>query len=238
MKDKNFMAKKRFFLIVLCAITFPLMAQKSNRDLQNSLIKVPFLKGIKVDGKTGDWKISPAIKGLVDPWSGRGRDNTDFYVCHDKKNIYFLYMVPDTNIVYNAEKTESSVRKSDRVEFFLSKDDEMSTYYCVEINPIGKVSDYEAHYYRKFDYNWNLEGLKVSTAIKDNKYYLVEGSISLESLKSLGLISSENVINVGIYRANLLDENVDHVIWLSWIIPDAVKPDFHVPSTLGKFKLD
>lgn len=43
----------------------------------------------------------------------------------------------------------------------MSKDPEMKTYYCAEIDPKGKVMDYEAHNYRKFDFNWNFKDLKL-----------------------------------------------------------------------------
>ena len=83
--------------------------------------------------------------------------------------------------------------------FFMSKDSEMKTYYCAEIDPKGKVMDYEAHNYRKFDFNWNFKDLKLATSVgKDS--YRVEGSISLKTLRKLGLISPEGEIRMGVYR--------------------------------------
>lgn len=143
----------------------------------------------------------------------------------------------DTTLVYNDEKTEASVGNGDRIEFFMSKDSEMKTYYCAEIDPKGKVMDYEAHNYRKFDFNWNFKDLKLATSVgKDS--YRVEGSISLKTLRKLGLISPEGEIRMGVYRADYFDDAGERVIWSSWIVPDAAEPDFHIPSSLGILKLE
>ena len=200
------------------------------------VIQVPFAD-IRVDGDKSDWKFAPAVTGLIAPWNGVTRDNTEFYVCQDKKNFYFLYEVADTTLLYNNEKTEASVGKGDRVEFFFSKDPELSTYYCAEIDPKGKVMDYRAEYYRKFDFSWNFKGLKVKTRIGENRY-CVEGSIPLKELRALGLIQPSGEIRFGIYRADYFGEEEEQVVWSSWIIPEAAEPDFHIPSSFGILKLD
>ena len=190
-----------------------------------------------MDGKQDDWKTVSAVTGLIAPWDGAEKDKTAFYACHDQKNLYFLYEVSDTSLVYNDEKTEASVGNGDRIEFFMSKDPEMKTYYCAEIDPKGKVMDYEAHNYRKFDFNWNFKDLKLATSVgKDS--YRVEGSISLKTLRKLGLISPEGEIRMGVYRADYFDDAGERVIWSSWIVPDAAEPDFHIPSSLGILKLE
>ena len=38
-----------------------------------------------------------------------------------KRNLYFLYEVSDTTLVYNDEKTEASVGNGDRIEFFIEQ---------------------------------------------------------------------------------------------------------------------
>ena len=77
----------------------------------------------------------------------------DSLACHNDKYLYLLYEVKDSTLTYNDGKTEDSVGNEDRVEFFISKDNKMSTYYGAEIDPQGKVMDYEAHFYRKCDYS-------------------------------------------------------------------------------------
>lgn len=200
-------------------------------------IRAPFVKGIKIDGKSDDWNIPSAVCGLIAPWNGAVKDSTAFYVCHDEKHLYFLYKVSDTTLIYNSEKTEASIGNSDRIEFFLSKDSEMKTYYCAEIDPQGKVMDYEAHHYRKFDGSWNFNDLRVATYIgKDS--YCVEGSLSLKSLKDLGIVSPKGEIRMGVYRADYFGNKDDQVIWYSWIIPESTEPDFHIPSSLSILRLE
>ena len=218
-------------------IVFPPCHEPGKSISAQPFISAPFSKGIKVDGKQDDWKNVPAVTGLIAPWDGAEKDKTAFYACHDQKNLYFLYEVSDTTLVYNDEKTEASVGNGDRIEFFMSKDPEMKTYYCAEIDPKGKVMDYEAHNYRKFDFNWNFKDLKLVTSVgKDS--YRVEGSISLKTLRKLGLISPEGEIRMGVYRADYFDDAGERVIWSSWIVPDAAEPDFHIPSSLGILKLE
>lgn len=54
-----------------------------------------------MDGKQDDWKNVSAVTGLIAPWDGAEKDKTAFYACHDQKNLYFLYEVSDTTLVYN-----------------------------------------------------------------------------------------------------------------------------------------
>ena len=68
--------------------------------------------------------------------------------------------------------------------------------------------------------------------------YRVEGSLSLKSLKDLGLVSPEGEIRMGVYRADYFGNKDDQVIWSSWIVPEATEPDFHIPSSLGILRLE
>lgn len=201
------------------------------------VIHAPFTQGIQVDGNKGDWKSPSGVAGLIAPWDGVSRDDTKFYVCRDDKKLYFLYEVEDSTLIFNDEKTEASVGKGDRIEFFFSKDPELSTYYCAEIDPKGKIMDYRAEFYRKFDFSWNFKSLKLGTQVEDNRY-CVEGSISLKELKALGVISPAGEIRMGIYRADYYGSQEEQVVWSSWIVPDAAEPDFHIPSSFGILKME
>lgn len=201
------------------------------------VISAPLVKHISVDGKKDDWAQTPvAISGLIAPWDGAVKDQTTFSVCHDRKNLYFIYEVSDSTIIYNNEKTEASVGSSDRIEFFFSKDTTMTDYYCAEIDPHGKVMDYHAKFYRKFNFDWNFKGLKLGTYVGKNTY-IVEGSIPLKTLEDMGVISPEGEMCFGVYRADYYGPEEEQVIWSSWIIPDAADSDFHIPSSLGVLKL-
>lgn len=200
------------------------------------VIKVPFVKKITVDGKANDWKIPCAVKGFIAPWNGNDYDQTKFYACHNDKYLYLLYEVKDSTLTYNDGKTEDSVGNEDRVEFFISKDNKMSTYYGAEIDPQGKVMDYEAHFYRKCDYSWNYKGLILGHQIGKHSYTM-EVAIPMKELKELGLISPEGKIHMGVFRADYYGSEMNQVVWRPWIVPDAKKPDFHIPSSLGILEL-
>lgn len=200
-------------------------------------ISAPQVTGIRIDGNKDDWKIEPLLTGLIAPWDGAVKDNSSFYAGHDQKYFYFLYEVSDSTLTYNAEKTEASVGNEDRVEFFISCDPEMNTYYCAEMDPQGKVMDYEARHYRKFDMKWDFKNLNLKTYIGKNTYR-VEGSIPLKELKKMGVLSPSGELRMGVYRADYKDAQGKNVVWSSWIIPDAAQPDFHIPSSLGILKLE
>lgn len=220
------------------SIPFPAGHPRGKSITVAPVITAPIaLAPIRVDGQTADWRSSScAVEGLIAPWNGATADKTRFSVCHDATHLYFLYQVADSTLLYNDEKTEASVGRGDRVEFFLSADPEMKTYYCAEIDPAGKVMDYRATFYRNFDFGWNFTDLKLGTHIGPDSY-VVEGSLPLSTLKALGLLSPSGEIRMGIYRADYFGEGEEEVVWSSWLVPAATQPDFHIPSSLGILKL-
>ena len=46
------------------------------------------------------------------------------------------------------------------MEVFFARDAALSRYFCVELDPLGRVHDYAASLYRKFDSSWNCPGLR------------------------------------------------------------------------------
>lgn len=218
-------------------IVFPAGHEPGKSISISPVIHAPYAQKIKVDGDNADWKSQPAVVGLIAPWDGVTPDDTKFSVCRDDKNLYFLYEVADSTLIFNDEKTEASVGKGDRIEFFFSKDPELGTYYCAEIDPKGKIMDYRAEHYRKFDFSWNFKKLNLGTRVDANRY-CVEGSIPLKELKALGVISPSGEIRLGIYRADYYGPREEQVVWSSWIIPEAAEPDFHIPSSFGILQLD
>ena len=114
----------------------------------------------------------------------------------------------------------------------------MSPYYCLEIDPYGRVLDYKAILYRKFDRNWQWpESLSIESKIND-KNYTVEGKISLSILNQLDLINNNN-IQIGLFRGHCtnLVGNAATLKWISWVDSKTPEPDFHVPSAFGILKL-
>ena len=61
--------------------------------------------------------------------------------------------------------------------------------------------DYVTRYYRDFDYEWQWPGsVNIEVKASENIHgYVVEGLISLSSLKKLGLLKN-NILEAGLYR--------------------------------------
>ena len=114
----------------------------------------------------------------------------------------------------------------------------MNPYYCLEMDPKGRVLDYEAHYYRDFNREWTWpHDLNIQVDI-NKKGYSLEGQIALKTLEDLGLLK-KHTIEAGVYRGHctkIIDDK-GHITWMTWVNPGTASPDFHVPSSFGVFKL-
>ena len=177
----------------------------------------------------------PQIDHLTDFWN-KGLDNTIIKISHDSENLLVEFDVRDTTLHINNEDSERSIDLSDRVEIFLCKDKDMSEYYCLEIDPTGKIMDYKASYYRQFDYSWTCPAIKTQTFIYDSGYR-IEAAISKKWLKDIDLLSDIGEINIGFYRGDFIKGTKSDINWYCWHNPKVTEPDFHVPSSLGVIRL-
>jgi hypothetical protein len=149
--------------------------------------------------------------------------------------LYIFYKAEDHNLVIkDSLNNEIDIASEDRVELFLSKDNTMEEYFCVEIDPLGRILDYRASYYRKFDDQWDVDGIQVASKI-DSQSYQIEVAIPLKSIAEMGIDISKDFY-VGLFRADF-ENSVSGIKenWLSWVNPKITKPDFHVPEALGRF---
>ena len=98
-----------------------------------------------------------------------------------------------------------------------------------------------------FSYPWEeVEAPKISfRALWDDDFlyfrYDVEGSIILASFKELSLLEN-NQLEAGLYRGYCMkfptSNNACNLRWISWEQANSKEPDFHIPSSFGKFKLE
>ena len=73
--------------------------------------------------------------------------------------FYFRFDVESTRaLTYVHDNNKMEVVDSDRVEIFFRRDEMLDPYYCLEMDPLGRVLDYKANFYRKFDYEWQWPG--------------------------------------------------------------------------------
>lgn len=211
---------------------------------QNKDVEIPFISNsqLVIDGDLSDWKNHNdffEIHQFISPWGNPNFGNTVFRSFYDQEWFYFCFDIEDKNVVEAPFQKESDVARGDRGEIFITADPDLKEYYCFEISPSAKVLDYIAHYYRKFDYNWNLKGMEIKGVLNKNGYIL-EGRLPMSFIKSLDKSGSNPLENIklGIFRAefNNLNPQDPSVNWISWVKPTTEKPDFHTPSAFKKVK--
>ncbi len=172
------------------------------------------------------------------PWLDRPCPRTEFQAVWNEAALRFRFDVDDDDVVaFEGVDQDESVLGSDRVELFFATDRNLDqTYFGAEMDPRGWVYDYSARYYRQFDPSWTFTGLECRGE-KRGDGYSVEGTIELESLRSMNCLNGKAII-AGIYRGEF-SHGVDGIVqdWISWVDPKTEKPDFHVPSSFGRFLL-
>jgi len=184
------------------------------------------------------------ITGFTFPWSDKPAPGTECRLRTDATRLHFAFVVEDRDLVVGDRWSgESTLDGEDRVEIFFAADAALRNYWCIEIDPLGRVHDYAAGHYRKFDSAWNCPGLQTS-ARRTADGYTLTGSIPLATLSELlgRPIARGSEVRLGLFRAEFYghdprtrgeaDDN-----WLSWVRPAVPQPDFHVPGALRIFVL-
>ena len=186
------------------------------------------------------WQSATELSDFSYPWEQQTPPITSFRALHNQNRLYCFFQVKDDNVqVLVKSNHKSEVVFSDRVELFFRENEKMSPYYCLEIDPHGRIFDYEAVHYRQFNYNWTWPAgqLIVKSSI-NNDGYIVEILVSKKSLEALGLLKG-NKIEAGLFRANcskITDDN-SQIKWISWAKPESSRADFHIPSAFGILEL-
>ncbi|MEK6781163.1 MAG: carbohydrate-binding family 9-like protein [Bacteroidota bacterium] len=188
-------------------------------------------------GNSPLWKNATELSDFTYPWETQQPPFTSFKALHSKDWFYCLFNVKDDNVnVYVVKNDKSEVVYSDRVEIFFRKDDRLSPYYGLELDPNARILDYKAEFPRKFNDTWTWpSGQLIVKANRTADGYSVEIAISKESLKQLEVLKNRK-IEAGLFRANCLELNGEseaHIKWISWVKPDSKTPDFHIPSAFG-----
>lgn len=196
---------------------------------------------ITIDGEFSEeaWSSSNVISGFVYPWNPENVQPITFRALHDADYLYLAYqMVDDVIIAPDHVSGEQDLIEQDRVEIYLAPDKSMDEYYCIEMDVKGRKLDYKGKFHRQFDFSWEFNDVEHKGVYTDDGYQ-VEAAISLDALDGLGIIK-DDAFYAGVYRADFhygQDSSVVHV-YASWLDPGVEDPDFHVPASLGIFKLE
>lgn len=213
-----------------------------NKELGKTYSVKKTTSSLQISGKGNDdrWTKANVLSDFVYPWEKETPRPTKFRALHDDEWLYCLFEVTDDKInIHQETGHKSDVVSSSRAEIFFKIDDRLAPYYCLEIDPLGRVLDYKASYYRNYEMNWSwpAEHLIVKTSEwKDG--YTIELALSKRSLRELGLLTG-NTLQAGLYRADcpFAAPGDAHFRWISWVKPDSDTPDFHIPSSFGVFHL-
>lgn len=188
-----------------------------------------------------NWANALELKDFTYPWSAGKPPGVTFRALWDEKRFYFRFDAEATDVLtYVNTNNKMEVVHSDRVEIFFRSDEKLDPYYCLEMDPLGRVLDYRTRYYRQFEYDWQWpgSGLLEVKAVMTGSGYSVEGSIALQSLKELNLLQN-NELQAGLFRGECLElpDPGSAFAWISWVQPESQLPDFHIPSAFGRIKL-
>lgn len=199
---------------------------------------------VEVDGSLKDraWTGARLLPQLKLPWNRDDLQATECRFLWDDDYLYGAFRVWDQEVVTwtdPAHQGKMAVVDHDRVEMFFALDDHLKEYYCFEIDPQGLVLDYHAHHHRNFEFAWKMQGLHVGASIQPNGY-IVEVAIPFQQMKELGFPFSASGFDwiVGVYRADFsfLKPGELRMLWQAWVDPNVSEPDFHVPSSFGRFE--
>ncbi len=198
------------------------------------------IKGITLDGLGKDslWQQANLLQEFVFPWQDRIPPETSFRALYNEKYFYFKFEVADTSLVLWEDSSKNmAVTGSDRVELFFAANDSLKPYFQLEMDPRTWVFDARSNYYRKVDSDWKWEGMQTYCSIFPQGYIL-EGRIPMDSFETLGLWkdAEKSRLLCGIFRAEFVPIRPDSIQhnWISWIIPQSLTPDFHIPSAFGQ----
>jgi hypothetical protein len=229
------------FVFIIFAVTLGIIKP---RDASPQTYIVKKASGpIRLSGKGDDprWREADTLSDFSYPWDRGTPQPTAFLALHDEQWVYFLFHVTDDDVHIAAPDTNDKleVASSSRAEIFFRIDERLDPYYCLEIDPKGRVLDYEATYHRSFDFKWSWPAgaLRVQTSMRRDGYS-IELAISKTSLRDLSLLKN-NTLHAGVFRANckLKSNGEPEFEWISWKKPDSESPDFHIPSSFGIFQL-
>ncbi|AHG19516.2 endoxylanase [Chania multitudinisentens RB-25] len=183
------------------------------------------------------WTQANQLTDFSFPWDKEKVPETKFRALWTQQAIYFRFDAEDSDIqVGEHEDKDEAVLASDRVELFFSTGKALTPYYTAEMDSRGRIFDAHANYYRQVDPTWNWRTLKtIATPIANG--YRVVGKVDIAELDQLKLWQDDahKTLMCAILRGEFSADGHggQKRQWISWITPDSVKPDFHIPSAFG-----
>lgn len=187
------------------------------------------------------WSKANLLDDFTSPWKRKPINKIEFKAVYDSKHLFFRFKVDDDQpFIYSSGNKNDTIANSDRVELFFRSNASLNPYYCLEIDSLGRIMDFKAYPNKKFDFSWNwpLKDIQVNAFTKEN-YFIVEITISIQSLKDLNLLKN-GVIETGIYSAKYKQQKdtTYKPTWITWVNPNTNEPNFHTAASFGILKLE
>src|SRR6185369_6035341 len=188
--------------IVAGVVWLPVRAAETRQGGANRLSEDA---AVRIDGDLTEpvWQRAEVLRALSFPWSQRTAPTTESRAVADAERLCFAFDVSDDDVVVQKEFAgESTLDREDRVEIFFARDAALESYFCLEIDPLGRVHDYAASHYRKFDTSWDCSGLQAAGKLRPGGY-TVEASLPLKTLAELMRrpVTEDASLRIGIFRA-------------------------------------
>lgn len=192
-------------------------------------------------GSDDAWENANILTEFLYPWQPDDFPHTEFKSLWSDTHFYFLFTVEDHEIITPERGLgERDAVASDRVEIFFKAKDNSEPYYSLEMDALGRCLDTDGKFGGKVDFDWSWpEDHFILKASQHKGGYIVEGSITLESLRQLGIYEDDNRFEAGLYRGDyyLNEDNETKIKWISWVVADPEKAVFHIPTSFGILKL-
>ncbi|QCX37215.1 hypothetical protein FF125_01700 [Aureibaculum algae] len=195
------------------------------------------------NGSDKAWEDANILTAFLYPWQPKNLPATAFKALWSDTHLYFLYNVEDSEIITPERGLgELDAVQSDRVEIFFKAADETKPYFSLEMDALGRCLDSDAQFFKNnidIDWSWPKDDF-VLKASQNEEGYTVEGSISLASLRKLGIYQDDEILNAGLYRGEYYskEDGKTGIKWISWVIANPDKPNFHVPNSFGILRLE
>ena len=238
--------RRHSFAVPISIIVFAFAASVSftcHASDKAPVLKIPRLQTtVKIDGNLDEScyaKHGPFTDFRIAADSKNKPPLTRAWVFWQKDKLIFAYECEDKLVVAQPPgKDEMAVDLQDRVELFLWNGRAEDAYLCLELAPRGAVLDYRAGFYRRFETDWDAQGLKTASVITANGYR-VEAELPAAAARPFGIEFDEGAtFRAGLFRGNYQTGKKDEEpMWITWVESGTDKPDFHVAAAFGRFVL-
>ena len=190
-------------MLCLCASGCWTLGPERDRVRPPASYACPLTSGaVAVDGALDEeaWKSAQLIRDFCVPAThATPRQGTEARIMWDRRHLYVAFRAEDEDLLGVHSERDADTYRDDVLEIFLKTGPDEETHYNFEVNPLGTLKDEMHTPAKRFQTDWNCEGVKVAARIagtlndwadRDEGWQL-EVAIPFASLPSLGGTATE-----------------------------------------------